>query len=186
MTSAVRDRPAVEGTRIPVILPCRGRRRAPVRPSEPVGQQACGFIRGAAVERHERGRHAGEPNDVGAPSILGYQRDLDGIRVACDRFVETVNEIWHGRRRKMMSGSEHSCAAARRDQAKAGAKARPQSMKTRILAISHAIFFFMSIPAQVIHRTSTGFQHSGPMVFWRRLVVLRLTAPRLQVTFEIQ
>jgi hypothetical protein len=69
----------------------------------------------------------------------------------------------------MVSGSEHSCAAARRDQAKAGAKARPQSLKTRILAISHAKKNFMSIPAQVFHRTSTGFQHSGPIVFWRRL-----------------
>jgi hypothetical protein len=102
MRRDVRNRPMGKGTRIPFILSCRGPRRAPMRAVQPVRQQAGRFIRRAAVKRHERRRHAGSAEDVGAPAILGDRRDLDSIGVSCDRFLKVMNEAWHERRRDVV------------------------------------------------------------------------------------
>ena len=45
----------------------------------------------STVKRHQRGRHAGNPDDVGAPSILGHGGHLDQIGPSCDGFFEAMD-----------------------------------------------------------------------------------------------
>ena len=74
----------------------RGIRRARVRTRQPLAQLLRGLVGGAPVERHQRRRHAGHPDDTGAPAIGGDRRHLDSVRSSGDRFFEVMDGNRHG------------------------------------------------------------------------------------------
>src|SRR6185295_17178953 len=84
-------------------------RRAGMRPGEPVAQLTRGLIRRRSVERHERGRHAGNSDDVGAPSILGDRRHLDEIGASSNGFFETMNREGHVFAARLQLKNETNC-----------------------------------------------------------------------------
>ena len=62
-----------------------------VRACQPLPELAGGGVRRRAVERHQRGRHAGYPHDVGAPAVLLNWRHLNQIPASSDVFFEPVD-----------------------------------------------------------------------------------------------
>ena len=71
---------------------CRlGRRqRAPVGERQPLQQQLRRLVGGLPVKRHHRGRHAGEPFELGAPAVAD-RGDLDEVQAAANGFFEAMN-----------------------------------------------------------------------------------------------
>ena len=123
------DRINSRGSRgMPRILLLRG---PLVRPRQPVAEQAGRFIGRAAVKRHERRRHARNPHDVGAPSILGHRLHFDQVRASSDGFFEAMNGRGHvcgeTKRCVVVKGKFGFYASARVDQAKQTSKRRPQT-----------------------------------------------------------
>src|SRR4051812_36021788 len=89
------------------------------------------FIRRSAVERHQRRRHAGDADDVGAPPILGDERDFDEVRPSRDGFVETMDDGHRYRQDRFVVGKVRLYACANGKQAKRGTKVRAQDSFTR-------------------------------------------------------
>src|SRR3954463_12319158 len=71
-------------------------RRSGVRAREPFQQARGSLIRCRAVEGHQRGRHARNPDDVGTPALVG-RRHLDEVRAPPDDLFETMNSGLHSR-----------------------------------------------------------------------------------------
>jgi len=59
------------------------------------------FRRRASVKRHHRGRHARQPDDDGAPAILGDGRNLDEIGASRDGLFETMYVGGQGAKRRL-------------------------------------------------------------------------------------
>ena len=66
-------------------------RGARMRAREPAAKLIRGLDRRGAVERHQRGRDAGDADDVGTPPVLGYRDDFNQVRAAGDRLFETMH-----------------------------------------------------------------------------------------------
>ncbi len=81
---------AAQGCRHPLILHRTGRHSLLVRSGQPLAQVPGRVRRRRSVERHQRGGHAGDPDDIGAPAILSDRRDLDQIRAPADRFLKPM------------------------------------------------------------------------------------------------
>ena len=126
-----------------------GVRRARVRPSQPFAELVRRLCRRRAVERHQRGRHAGNPDDVGAPAIFGDVGDLDQVVASRDGFFEAMNGGGHGG-----MDSTLLCAVIKRS----GSRKRTHNRRPRVLPTDDASKkIYVSIDAQEIHQPSTGF-----------------------------
>ena len=64
-------------------------------PRQPFAEVACGLVGGRAVERHEGGRDAGNPDNTGPPPVLGYSCDLDQVRTSPDQFLKAMDSCVH-------------------------------------------------------------------------------------------
>jgi hypothetical protein len=73
--------------------------------SQPLAQPAGGFVWGRSVERHQRGRDPGNPDDARAPTIGRDSGNLDQIRVSADEFFEAMDSDAHGRGGCVCSGN---------------------------------------------------------------------------------
>ena len=141
------------------------RRGARVRARQPFAQQMRRLGRRAAVERHQRGRHAGQPDDVGAPAVLRNARHLDQVRAPCDGLFEAMNVGGHDNKKSMRKwlGAAIVCACAGEtsEAPYEGACTMPERAKSfehrRRKKIS------LSIAPQEIHHSSTGFAQAGPL-----------------------
>jgi hypothetical protein len=71
-------------------------RRSGVRAREPVEQTRGGLVRRCPVKGHQRGRHAGNPDDVGAPALVG-RHHLDEVRATTDGLFKAMNSRLHSR-----------------------------------------------------------------------------------------
>ena len=67
MSAAIR---AAEAYMPQILHRAGGARGARVRAEQPLAEPVGGVDRRGAVERHQRGRDSGKPDDVGAPPIL--------------------------------------------------------------------------------------------------------------------
>lgn len=61
-----------------------------MRARKPVAQQLRRLGRSGAVKRHQRGGHAGQPDDVSAPTVLRDRGDFDEIRASGDGFLKAM------------------------------------------------------------------------------------------------
>jgi hypothetical protein len=62
---------------------------------QPVAQQLRRLGRRSAVKRHQRSGHAGQPHDVGAPTVVRDWGDFDEIRASCDGFLKAMYVSGH-------------------------------------------------------------------------------------------
>jgi len=74
-----------------------GLRGTAMREREPSHQLHGGFVRGCAIERHERRGHAGPPGDLGPPPVGLDRRRLDDIEAPADFLFESLCQRGHGR-----------------------------------------------------------------------------------------
>jgi hypothetical protein len=122
-------------------------------PRQPIAQVVCGLIGCAAVERHERGRHARTADDVRAPAIRRDADDFDEIEVPPNGFFVTMNGCAHVLRYRIMYASQ------RHDQAKRPTKVRPQARGRRLQAAAAAKYFWGVGPStgksRIVHNFST-------------------------------
>jgi hypothetical protein len=65
--------------------------------SQPLAQPAGGVVGGPSVERHQRSRDPGNPDDARAPAIVRDTGDLDHVRVSADEFFEAMDGYAHGK-----------------------------------------------------------------------------------------
>ena len=142
---------------MPQILHRPGGVRGPcVRAREPVAELMRRVARRRAVERHQRGRHAGNADDVRAPPILRDRDDLDQIGASCNGFFKAMNGGGHRCRRETLTAWERDelYASARCNQAKrptkAHAQARPAGFQLQIVE--------KKFGCRLLHRKCTNHQ----------------------------
>ena len=66
-----------------------------MRAGQPLAQPVGRFVWCGPVERHQRGGHARDPNDAGAPPILRDSGDLEQVWLPENRFLKTMHSICH-------------------------------------------------------------------------------------------
>jgi len=59
-------------------------------PVKPLAQVGRGFVRGLTVERHHRGGHPGNPDDMRPPALFGDPRHFNDEGSSGNGFFETV------------------------------------------------------------------------------------------------
>ena len=95
-----------------------------MRAGQPLAQPVGRFVWCGSVERHQRGGHAGNPNDAGAPPVLRDGRDLEQVWLPENGFLKTMHGSVHV---GCFSGSEAELyARGRSDQAKPLTKVSPR------------------------------------------------------------
>ena len=83
-----------------------------MRADQPLAQLTGGFVWRRAVERHQRGGDAWNPDDVGPPAILRDGGDLNQIWMSPDQFLEAMNGCDQGLEkaaRFLMCGNVVNC-----------------------------------------------------------------------------
>src|SRR6266487_164681 len=66
-----------------------------VRACQPLTEEARGFRRRGAIERHQRRGHARQSDDVRAPAVLRDRRNFDQIDASGDAFFESMDGAGH-------------------------------------------------------------------------------------------
>src|SRR5437763_3805789 len=89
------QRPAARATILRILHRSWRTGGALVRARQPVAQVARRLVRRAAVEGHQRCRHARDADDAGAPTILRDRSDLDQVRPARDGLFEAMKACVH-------------------------------------------------------------------------------------------
>ena len=124
-----------------------------VRTREPLAQLPRRVDRRRAVERHQRRRSTGQPDDVRAPAILLHRGDLDQIWTSPDGLLKAMDSGVHSVGEKI--GLVERCALyglLRSKQAKRRTKTRPQSSLGSFLDGSRRE---KNLGSQSLHRKST-------------------------------
>ena len=130
-----------------------------VRARQPCAEIVRRFVRRAPVKRHQRGRHAGDPDDVGTPSIRGNRRDLDEIGSSTNGFFEAMDGRGHniGERAGCLGTLRIVRRFARRSSEAIRENARTDGRERFSRRERPKEIFPPTVPQQEIHRSSTGF-----------------------------
>jgi hypothetical protein len=131
-------------------------RGALVRTREPLAQKVRRFNWCAAIKRHQRGRHAGESDDVRAPAVLFDSGDLDDIWTSPDGFFEAMNGCGHSDAEGLFE-TRAILRFERNETSEAPYEGAPQFQSSKMSRASVRKEIVLSIHPQEMHGPYTGF-----------------------------